>query len=132
MVRHNHDMPDVAELETARAAPVFSLGWITVTVAGVLGIVLTWLIYPMNVICLNYMPGPGQPDPCAGDPRLLPAVVGTVAIFVFWLCGTIVRSRTVGRRRVVGSRVMATLTVVAAIVAPIVTLWEGGFSIPLW
>lgn len=108
---------------------VFSSGWIAVTVIGAAGIVLIWLAYPMDGECLLSLPAP----PCGLEARLAPAIVGSLAIVVFWLAGTILRSRSTGPRPDLGrSRLWGTLTVVAAIVAPVITFAAGGFSIPPW
>jgi hypothetical protein len=104
-------------------------GWIAATLIAAAGIAGTWLTYPLPVFLCSLAAGVECPE----NPRLQPALIGTVVIIALWAIGTVLRpSSATERRTPLWSRLTESLVIVAAVLVPAVTLWAGGFSIPWW
>jgi len=103
-------------------------GWIVITLIAAAGIVVTWLIYPVEGIC-----GAVAGVECVDDPRLQPAVLGTIVIAVLWLMGTLLRVLLANARASRWWQLLVDIPLVGAVVYfPVETLGSGGFLIPWW
>jgi hypothetical protein len=103
-------------------------GWIVITLLAAAGIVVTWLMYPVEGICALV-----AGDECFDDPRLQPAVMGTIVIAGLWIIGTLLRALLTNGRPSRWWRLLVDILLVAAVVYfPADTISSGGFSIPWW
>lgn len=104
--------------------------WIVITLIAAAGIIVTWLFYPVEGACLLAL---GDGDECWHDPRLKPAVIGTIVIAGLWIIGALLRLLlTNGRPSRLCQLLVDILLVAAVVYFPADTLWSGGFSIPWW
>ena len=105
-------------------------GWTVVTLIAAAGIVVTWLMYPVEGICSLVL---GDGDECWHDPRLKPAVIGTIVIAGLWIIGALLRLLLSNRHPSRWWNLLVDILLAAAVVYfPAATLWSGGFSIPWW
>lgn len=103
-------------------------GWIVITLIAAGGIVVTWLMYPVERSCLLVFG-----DECPDDPRLQPAVTGTIVIAGLWIIGTLLRVLLRNRHPSRWWNLLVDILLVAAVVYfPADTLGSGGFMIPWW
>jgi FtsH-binding integral membrane protein len=114
--------------EMLKTSPLFSKGWIAVSVVAILGIIAIWLIYQIPGVCAADAGGD-----CGGDLRLLPAVIGTIVLIGLWVIAVLLRRRSRPEHDGIGwTPLFAILIVIAAILAPIITLYSDGFVFPWW
>jgi hypothetical protein len=86
------------------------------------GLILTWLLNSLTVICPAVYPAP---DTCAADARLLPAIVTSVAIVVVF---AVVATITLRARRHGPSRAAMVALVLVTVSGLAWTLSSSGFA----